>query len=406
VLAGDGADTITTGAGSDTVFGDNGQIVYAGAVISWMQTTDTVALTGGDDVIDAGDGNNLVFGGVGSDIIATGSGADIVFGDNGTIVNDAAGSVVLAITGDPLLGGNDTIATGDGSDVAFGGAMADVVTSAGGNDVLFGDGGRVDFAAGPQLVIMSVDVLYGGNDTLNGGTGNDILIGGQGSDLLFGNLSEDLLFGSAAAVSLLRGLAQSIETDLHDLVSSALFRSFNALPGSGEGEPEFAAWLTNVPGYVTDVTRSLGAVLRLDPLLDVAVFRKLFSLTVVSQSEQLGTVIAFQNQFVSGVVTLPPAPAHTGVQEPGDGGDSTGRVSAQDLAGETLAALTGDRTAVSGSDNPGGDALVAALGAAGMLAVHQPGSRRRRILDWEAMKGAAGALLPLTRKALNFIGRV
>ena len=112
----------------------------------------------------------------------------------------------MVITGDPLLGGNDFISTGDGTDIAMGGAFNDMVTSTGGNDILFGDGGLVTFSAGgTRLYILSVDVQFGGDDTLNGGTGNDILIGGAGRDLLYGNLSEDLLFGDNAAVTLHNG---------------------------------------------------------------------------------------------------------------------------------------------------------------------------------------------------------
>src|SRR5204862_305068 len=115
VLAGFAGDTVTSGDGNDTVFGDNGQIVYKAAGPELITTTDTVAGTGGNDVIDAGNGNNNVFGGVGNDIVTTGAGADIVFGDNGTIVNDATGSVVLAVSGNPVLGGADTLSTGDGN---------------------------------------------------------------------------------------------------------------------------------------------------------------------------------------------------------------------------------------------------------------------------------------------------
>jgi Ca2+-binding RTX toxin-like protein len=70
--------------GQRHVFGDNGLIAYTDAVPTLIETTDTVAATGGDDTIDAGDGNNVVFGGVGSDTITTGSGNDVVLGDNGT----------------------------------------------------------------------------------------------------------------------------------------------------------------------------------------------------------------------------------------------------------------------------------------------------------------------------------
>ena len=54
------------------------------------------------------------------------------------------------------------------------GAGTSNLTSAGGNDVLFGDGGQVTFSAGGTvLTIQSIDILHGGNDTLDGAAGNE-----------------------------------------------------------------------------------------------------------------------------------------------------------------------------------------------------------------------------------------
>ncbi|MBV5331502.1 hypothetical protein JZU69_03745, partial [bacterium] len=82
----------------------------------------------------------------------------------------------------------------------IGGAQGDILLSAGGNDIVFGDFGMVSYSGGGTVVrIASLDILQGGDDTLNAGAGNDILIGGQGRDLLYGTLTEDLLFGSYAS---------------------------------------------------------------------------------------------------------------------------------------------------------------------------------------------------------------
>jgi hypothetical protein len=253
---------------------------------------------------------------------------------------------------------------------------------------------------------VSTDVTYGDNDTLDGGAGNDILIGGQGSDLLYGNLSEDLLFGGAAAVTLVGDRVQRLETDLHDLVASALFGSFNALPGTGDGARVFASLLQNLPGYVTDVTDPLSPKLRPEPLLDVSVFRNLFSLGESSQTMHIGAVSMFLKLFNSGVVTQSPAPAHSVMLEPGSG-EPTGQAGGEpDPAEEAQAALSYAPLVIGNSDDGGGDVLVAALGVAGMLAVQQPQSRGRKPLDWESMTDAVGSVLPLMRKALDLITRV
>src|SRR5688572_14730224 len=102
---------------------------------------------------------------------------------------------------------------------------------------------------------MSTDLSSGGDDTLNGGAGNDIVIGGQGLDTVHGNLSEDLLFGNNAAVTLLNGQVQLIVSDLHDLLTQALFRSFNALY---DPERVGAALLLDLSAYVEAALEALG----------------------------------------------------------------------------------------------------------------------------------------------------
>ena len=151
------------------MFGDNGQMDYTAGIVTLLATLDTVAETGGDDRIDAGDGNNVVIAGVGNDIVRTGSGSDMVIGDNGEITNDAAGVVLEVITGDPLLGGNDQISTEGGKDLAIGGWADDTISGGDDNDILAGDGLVVTFLAGSVSKIMSIDVLIGGNDHLDGG---------------------------------------------------------------------------------------------------------------------------------------------------------------------------------------------------------------------------------------------
>ena len=240
--------------------------------------------TGGDDTIDVGDGTNIVIGGVGNDRITSGTGSDLVFGDNATVVYDSIGALEYAATGDAMLGGDDLIETGDGDDVAFGGAGSDTVRSADGTDFLFGDGGELTVSlGGRQLRLGSVQAAIGAADTLDGGAGNDILIAGQGADLLFGNLTDDLLFGGNAVVVLLDGVVFSIDTDAQDLVTDALFTSFNALPDDDEdvGAVDVSQRLPGHAVVLPDEPES--PLRRVSPLLDVAVFRKLFQSDFVRQ---------------------------------------------------------------------------------------------------------------------------
>ena len=146
------------------------------------------------------------------------------------------------------------------------------MTSGDGNDILIGDGGEVSFeATGSPRRIVSVDVYIGGNDILEGGGGRDILIGGQGSDLMYGNFDEDLMFGGNAAILMSGGIVQSIESDAQDFLTSALFKSFKALPGEdGDEEEESEALLFErvpgsmvvLPSWLSDIPQAVQFVLR------------------------------------------------------------------------------------------------------------------------------------------------
>jgi len=333
------------------------------------------------------------------------------------VTNNPDGSVLLAVSGDPLLGGSDVISTGDGNDLAAGGAGSDTVTSAGGNDILFGDGGQVTFGAGGQLLqIVSVDEDFGGNDLIDGGAGNDILIAGQGSDQLAGNLSEDLLFGGNAAVVMNGGLVQSIESDAQDLVTEALYDSFNASVGDEAEDGTTFLALQSLPGSTVVFPGSrLGNAPKLVPLLDAAVFQKLFRSDFVSISESpthsgASTEAGAEQGGSQGTSTEQeggPAGRQQGapVEEQGPATELKLPPLENFVAPRASAASAPSRADVprlAGLESHGDDAVPALmLGAAGLVA-----SNRGGLLDRDAMAGeTAKARQPLTRRALDAITR-
>ncbi len=117
-----------------------------------------IASLDGDDVINAGDGNDTVFGGGGDDTINAGSGQDRVEGGTGDDIIDGGDG------NDRLFGdeGNDRITGGQGQDRLFGGDGDDTLIGGAGDDRVFGEDG---------------------DDALVGGPGNDWLRGGEGDDL-------------------------------------------------------------------------------------------------------------------------------------------------------------------------------------------------------------------------------
>jgi Ca2+-binding RTX toxin-like protein len=130
-----------------------------------------------------------------SDVTATGGEFFADTGGDTRIAGDDAANAIDAGPGDDFVfgfGGDDTLFGGDGQDVLFGGRGGD--TLAGftgedqlfggyGDDTLFGDAGRDRLDGGE------------GRDRLEGGPGADRLHGGPGNDLLFGDGEEDVLFG-------------------------------------------------------------------------------------------------------------------------------------------------------------------------------------------------------------------
>ncbi|MGE8618864.1 MAG: type I secretion C-terminal target domain-containing protein, partial [Achromobacter spanius] len=169
----------------------------AAALQGGSSSTDPAAV--GNDVINGGAGNDIIFGDtINTDHLAWGNVAagshdgqglkalqDFLAYQNGHAATSAevydylkANHAQFNIADDPR-GGNDTVHGGKGDDIIYGQGGNDTLYGDEGNDILYGGSGN--------------DTLHGGagNDTLDGGAGNDTLIGGQGNDTLYGGLGSD-----------------------------------------------------------------------------------------------------------------------------------------------------------------------------------------------------------------------
>lgn len=267
VLAGDGNDTITVGVGRrhEIRAGGGNNSITTGAQLTHGFDATVVVTGAGDDVInvpgiadliDAGDGDNVVNVQFAQRVI-TGSGDDVisVTVSNGTL-NCFSGDGDDSITSGS---GSDTIDCGNGNDTVSSGALSDYITA--GGDVTTGvgaiiDGGEapdriqarfarrivggdedgqfsgdtivaghcpdVDGGGGNDIIRVGSDAshpavvhggdgndhiftgdghdsIYGGagKDTVHGGSGSDLISGGGGHDLLFGQGGKDRLYGGA-----------------------------------------------------------------------------------------------------------------------------------------------------------------------------------------------------------------
>ncbi len=153
----------------------------------------------GNDTVEGGDGNDILFGDVintdalnwsGRSSFPAGSGVDALkdflkvtlYG--GTAPTDAQiydyirqNHAQFDVAGD-TRGGNDTLRGGTGDDILYGQGGTDTLEGGDGNDILYGGTG---------------------NDTLQGGKGNDTLIGGTGDDVFLWKAGDA---GTAAAPAL------------------------------------------------------------------------------------------------------------------------------------------------------------------------------------------------------------
>lgn len=231
---GDGADTLRAEIAMTGPIYDGGSIRVEN-LLSGGLGADRLQVVGGlDNILDGGQGADVMIGGTGDDTyyvddagdvtfesgVASG-GADVVY----SLVDHRLGQGIerlvllsLATTGigngrdneitgnrmantlhgygrDDLLsglGGNDLLYGGDGNDHVIGGDGDDQVKGGAGDDVLEG-------GAGNDLVVggIGADRMFGGDgqDLLDGGEGNDVIDGGDGVDVVLGGAGDDRASG-------------------------------------------------------------------------------------------------------------------------------------------------------------------------------------------------------------------
>ncbi len=240
VGGGSGSDTILLGTGNDIAGGDDGNDIVDG-----QSGNDLVAGGDGNDTVTGGSGDDVLVGGVfssgamvlaetGDDSLDGGDGQDTLFGDSWAL----GAPFDFGVTG-----GNDTIRCGAGNDLAVGQAGNDLILGGGGNDTLLGADGNdlIRGGSGNDQLVGGAgnDILLGeaSNDTLLGGDGRDVLIGGRNADTLDGGAGDDILIAGTTAFDANDAALNQI------LAEWTSDRSYQArvknLKGTGKG-PNFA----------------------------------------------------------------------------------------------------------------------------------------------------------------------
>ncbi|CAB3624324.1 hypothetical protein LMG3431_00001 [Achromobacter pestifer] len=220
-----GGNTITAGDGNNIVFANFGRIVTVepvnylrnrgdfidaaapGTDARYLAGTGLLVLeninlpSGGVNAITVGAGRNVLFGGMGDDVIrAVGAGGfNLIAGDGARALFTAGGRIAMFESTHPSVGGADNLYN-NGEGVMIGGMGADQLESGLGNNVMFGDNGRVALVNDRMRLIETIDIAFGGNDILLAGPGSNTMLGGIGADNFRGNLSKDVMVGDFAAI--------------------------------------------------------------------------------------------------------------------------------------------------------------------------------------------------------------
>ncbi|MTH94954.1 hypothetical protein, partial [Roseibium sp. RKSG952] len=242
----------------DIIYGYIPDSSYTGYIGAEDSVSQKIYGFDGDDWIQAGYGDDYIFGGEGSNTSAYTDSTDGIYVDLSTTYEDTNGTYSLAddglgttdqlydiqniwgsdyddtIIGDDAdntlygYGGDDVIYGGDGDDIIDGGDGSDYLDGGAGTDTLVfqnTDGGIVvdlsaetvsDDGFGNVDTIVNFENVYGtdyndvitgddgdnvlygadGDDTIYGGDGNDLLVGGDGDDTLYGGDGNDTLIST------------------------------------------------------------------------------------------------------------------------------------------------------------------------------------------------------------------
>ncbi|KAA1258981.1 Bifunctional hemolysin/adenylate cyclase precursor [Rubripirellula obstinata] len=231
VSGGRGDDSIEGGLGSDELDGDEGSDFIDGGDgsdrVRGGERNDVLRGGEGDDEIDGGSGDDEIRGGSGDDLLRGGVGRDDLFGDDGDdliyAVDDASGNETIGGFIDAGAG-NDVVYGSFGDDVIVGGLGDDELHGLDGSDLIWGglaayassnfdisnpnlfelpprfvEASNLDNSDYSPTILVTPRVVSGFSVPGNVPDGDDLIDGGAGTDFLFGGSDADTIFGGEDA---------------------------------------------------------------------------------------------------------------------------------------------------------------------------------------------------------------
>ncbi len=182
-------DVIRAGDGDDMAWGNAGN--------------DNVAGEKGNDTLDGGSGNDTLTGGVGDDTLYGRSGDDVLYGEDGNDLIDGSSGNDRIWDG----AGNDTVVAGTGRDQVWAGAGDDNYNGSDGFDIIDFSGARksltLDVSKKTAVSDLGNDILSGFeqfvgtkfNDIMRGDKAANVFVGGDGDDWFRGLGGVDTMTG-------------------------------------------------------------------------------------------------------------------------------------------------------------------------------------------------------------------
>ncbi|HVZ63437.1 MAG TPA: LEPR-XLL domain-containing protein, partial [Lacunisphaera sp.] len=174
VFGGKDDDVISLGNGDNVVFGDNGEAQWSGGVRTHFVTFSPE--DSANDTITTGNGVDVILAGAGVDNVTMGDGDKTVFGDEGELTYEAGGILSDALSLTPDMGAADVILAGAGDHVVFGGKDDDVISLGNGDNVVFGDNGEAQWSGGIRTHFVTFSPEDAGNDTITTADGEDVIL--------------------------------------------------------------------------------------------------------------------------------------------------------------------------------------------------------------------------------------